>query len=528
MLMDANYVGLPQTQDLHGLATVSLHLHRPLGWLIEVVTRFAPLYPFPIPSVPAHHENYICTDTDIAMLYLNHKEEGYAPKLVSHPADLRKVSKRTGEESSQILKCLERFRWLGWTVPDADAVDRWMLAPEELFDVLCDFGGKRGIVDFTATVVFAMKSRITLEDAENAIAEGAAIAGLTYERRLDSAAGARDIVPSAAVSELFSEMYPSGGGLGARYGDKGIWHSGHVRWNLNVEAEVLEELAQMGIDLPDEEHRARWARLPWRARLILDGRGHQNEVLAPGPSTECVLFAASAALGEPLGDVWDAARQEAPAFGLSVPDLPDSLRIERPTHKHQTALVSGQRMEWQQLTMGALARCAYESNSDAGTAYEAMAPLRVIGALVPELPPHAIEDLRTTRPDRLDVAVLEGDFRVTKRNEPLVALDVVSIAGRVGESISQAWQRIKPYLPLGPEPEVTVFPDVLPLWQDLIILSRYLNGLLPALAGKVEPEHVAFLAHELEESESWVWGRLRLYAEMFDLDLSLMPEKEVS
>jgi hypothetical protein len=63
-------------------------------------------------------------------------------------------------------------------------------------------------------------------------------------------------------------------------------------------------------------------------------------------------------------------------------------------------------------------------------------------------------------------------------------------------------------------------PDVVPLWQDLILLSVYLDGQLPSLAGKVTAAQVAFAADGVEESAAWVVERLRGYADAFGLDLS--------
>ncbi|XKK39783.1 hypothetical protein HFP72_02635 [Nocardiopsis sp. ARC36] len=97
---------------------------------------------------------------------------------------------------------------------------------------------------------------------------------------------------------------------------------------------------------------------------------------------------------------------------------------------------------------------------------------------------------------------------------------MVSIAGHLGEPMRDTWRRIAPYLPLEPATtQVRKAPDVLPLWQDLAILSTGLNGALPAVSGPITDERLAFAAQGVGESSAWVRQRLEHYAELFGLEL---------
>ncbi|CAM5552092.1 hypothetical protein SALBM135S_06328 [Streptomyces alboniger] len=151
-----------------------------------------------------------------------------------------------------------------------------------------------------------------------------------------------------------------------------------------------------------------------------------------------------------------------------------------------------------------------------------------MGALVPELSPAEVEALPAEQPDARDAVALGGEHRVSAPGAPLCPLDLVGLAGRLGEPVRGTWQRIVPYLPLepapdfppGPAPAVDDVPDVVPLWQDLILLSVHADGVPPTLRGPVLASQVRFAARAVDESEEWVRDRLRLYAVLFGLDLT--------
>ncbi len=526
--------------DLRDLVVVSRRLDMSLGELADMCARYTPLRLVTPPEVPLHYQEYICTDDDLAALYLVDKTERlptreHTLRRVTHPGDVCEAAARRGVPTEVILERLRQFDWLGWTTPNAEAVEAWATMQEDVCRLLRDFSGDEQTLDWTATVVLAADRELTLCQAESELAELAELAGLTYTRRIPLESTSSGLVPSSEVTHLLSAASRRGGIAVTQ----GLTMDDLARYtpdSVAVEryADIVNELAEMGISAPSYPMLFEaWNDLPLRSRYAFSGnasgaRGHNY----PTEPKAVVLFVASARLKESLKDMWKLANIEATNFGLSVPDLPEALADFQPTWNEVNALtkvgasygmMDASTPEWVDVTMFGLARYALETKLNGRAAYERLALLRPLSALVPELSAEALRSLETSTPDYRDLLALEGTHRVTEPDEPLVPLDLVSIAARLGEPISETWQRFVPYLPLTVEPAVSHFPHVIPYWQDFAILTKYLDGLLPAIEGRVEPAHVEFVAREVGESEEWVWARLRLYETMFDLDLSDMP-----
>lgn len=526
--------------DLRDLVVVSRRLEMSLGELADVCARYTPLRLVPPPEVPAHHQEHICTDDDLAALYLVEKTERLpmrerTMKRVEHPGDVCEAAARHGVSTEVILQRLRQFDWLGWTAPSAEAVDAWATVQEDVYRLLRDYSGDGQTLDWTATVALAAERGLTLGQAESELTELAELTGLAYTCRTPLESKGRDLVPSAEVAQLLStarrrrEIAVT---HGLTLDDLALCMPDSVA--VERYADVVNELAEMAIPVSSYPMLFEaWNDLPLRSRYAFSGNdpGLQNKNYPVEP-TASVLFLASTRLKEPLKDMWKLANIEATNFGLSVPGLPKALADFRPTWNEINALmnigapyesISPSTPDWADVTMFGLARYAHETKLNGRAAYERLASLRPLGALVPELPAEALQSLETSTPDERDLLALEGTHRVTEPDGPLVPLDLVSIAARLGEPICETWQRFVPYLPLTVEPAVSHFPDVIPYWQDFAILTKYLDGLLPAIEGRVEPAHVEFVAQEVGESEEWVWARLKLYETMFDLDLSDMP-----
>lgn len=536
-------LGMSESNDLRDLVMASHKLRRPLGELINICARYTPLLLSPPPDVPSHQREYICSDEDFAMLYIvrEHERQYVDPfretRRVTHPADVCEVAKRLGVPTATILDRLGRFSWLGWGVPDAESVNAWADVDESGYSLLRDFTSDGHTLDWAATVVLASADEMTLEEAEDELAELARTIGLNYTRRLGPDFPGGELVPSEEVAALLSNAYKREGNLMSQgFGMEDLARYMPANVPLESYPRIVSELADMSVlttsyPLLFEA----WEELPLRAKYVFSGTGSnlRNDLLTE-PRTD-VLFVAACELKEPLKDVWRLAETEASKFGLQVPVLPTAVADFRPTQAEVSALLNvnvydsdddQSSLEWTPVSMFCLARYAHETESTGRAAYEKLAFLRPIGALVPQVSPAALQVLEKSRPDKRDLLALEGEHRVTKPDEPLVPLDLVSVAARLGEPISETWQRFVPYLPLTVEPAVAHFPDVIPHWQDFAILTKYLDGLLPAIEGRVDPAHVEFVAREVGESEEWVWGRLKLYEAMFDLDLSDMPVGE--
>lgn len=530
--------------DVRDLVLASQRLGRSLGELADECARYSPLRLVLPPEVPERYKDHVCTEEDVAMLYLIDKVDDlittrkYTAKRVVHPADVCEAARRLDVPTVAVLERLRQFNWLGWTVPDHEVVSGWAAVPASAHDVLRKFGADGRTLNWVAAVVLASDWDLTLEEAEEELTVFAELTGFGYARRFGPESDASDTVPSHEVAAFLSNAYkPTAFAVAQRLSMQDLAYFMPEYISFEEYPDIVGELADLGVQAPSYPRLFEaWDDLPLRSRYAFSGNEPNLEGNDyPTEPTASVLFVASTELKESLKEMWKLAKAEAGRFGLSVPTLPRALADFRPTWDEVWALVNiGPQdepthlptPEWTVVSMFDLARYAHEANLNGRAAYERLASFRPLGALVPELSAEALEALEKSRPDKHDLLALEGEHRVTKPDEPLVPLDLVSIAARLGERISETWQRFVPYLPLTVEPAVSHFPDVIPYWQDFAILTKYLDGLLPAIEGRVDPAHVEFVAHEVGESEEWVWGRLKLYETMFGLDLSDMPVGE--
>jgi hypothetical protein len=107
----------------------------------------------------------------------------------------------------------------------------------------------------------------------------------------------------------------------------------------------------------------------------------------------------------------------------------------------------------------------------------------------------------------------------------VTALELVQAAGRLGWTPNRAHQRLAALTPIGlkldyPGDEL---PDEVVRWQDLLLLTHYMDGQAPALTGRVDQSHIGKVAVETGESTDWLRERLALYAPLFQL---VIPEDD--
>jgi hypothetical protein len=305
----------------------------------------------------------------------------------------------------------------------------------------------------------------------------------------------------------------------------------------------VDELREAGVALPDAARLlCAWDELPTPSRYAFSGEdpswdGADYPVLA----TSAVLFTGSQRLRQQLSVLWDTAHREAKHLGLSAglvaPPPPRELRTFVPTREETSALIDDGMHEdvdyewfetprWVPLTARQLVTYARNRDVSARAAYRALAPLRAIGALVPELSADAESALPDEVPTVHDAVAVDPAYRLSAPGAPLQPLDLVSVAGRLGESVRETWQRrITPYLALeGTPPSISDVPDVVPGWQDVAILSERLDGKLPALNGSVGQGRIEHCARAVGETPAWVRARLETYAGLFGLRLERAAE----
>ncbi|MER7985081.1 caspase family protein [Streptomyces noursei] len=532
-------------EDLSGIARASASFREPLGKLAEACARYTPFVGKPLSAVPDHHRDHVCTDAELKLLYLQEGKHRWRPAV--HPWDVPVVAATTGIDPHEVHRRMAEFAWLGRPVPDPVLAARWAVVSPEMFAILRCYivhgADGRPVLPWAATIELAAECDMSVWEAERALAREAEPLGLVHRRRYTKRSSGRDVVPSPGTANLVQWLHQEDIRLedGVSLRDLAF-----VRSHQTSSEELswcLDELREAEVDLPDAADLLRaWDDLPTPSRYAFSGED-PSWVGAdyPVPATSAVLFTGSQRLRQQLSVLWDTAHREAQNLGLSAalvaPHPPEALRKFVPTWDEIAALVHEgmdddvdsewfESPHWTPLTAQRLVGYARARTLGAQAAYRALAPLRAIGALVPELTAEAEAALPDEVPTAHDAVAVDPAYRVSEPGTPLLPLDLVSIAGRLGESVRHTWQRrITPYLAFEETPpSITDVPDVVPGWQDLALLSEGLDGKLPALTGPVRQDRIEHCAQAVGETPEWVRGRLEMYAGLFGLQLKCAAE----
>ncbi|MFE7130898.1 caspase family protein [Streptomyces sp. NPDC057638] len=529
--------------DLSGIVRTSARDRQTLGALAATCAKYTPFLPEPLPAIPDHHRTYICTDDDVALLYV--QESAHTWRAVRTPWDIRAVAERTGRSPRSARRSIAAFSWLH-PVPDPALVDRWAAVPPELFPLLRRYvrvtGGGHPVLPWAATIDLAAEWEIPVSKAERVLAKVARPLGLVHHRRYEKGSAGRREIPSPDVAELVGWLHGEGllleNGVSLRdlaYVQPHKMSREELSWHL-------DELRALGVDVPDAAPLLRsWDDLPTPSRYAFSGVDPSFEAADyPVSATPAVLVTASQQLRQKLSFLWRTARQEARRLdlgdGMAPPKLPEELKAFSPTQDETAALVTYEwddntewceSPQWSPLTPQRLVDYARARRIGVRTAFNALKPLRAIGALVPDLSVDAVAALPDDVPSARDAVAVDPAHRVTTAGSPLLPLDLVSIAGRLGEPMPHTWRRIAPYLCMEDQrPTVDHIPDLVPHWQDLAILSQGFDGKLPALSGSVSQDRLLVSAHAVGESPRWVRERLERYADMFGLAIAPVGENE--
>ncbi|MEV0223104.1 caspase family protein [Streptomyces sp. NPDC050704] len=524
--------------DLSGVARASATFHEPLGKLAEACARYVPFVDKPLHAVPDHLRDHVCTDDELNLLYLHEDKHRWRPAI--HPWDVPVIAAATGVDAGEVRRRMAEFAWLGRPVPDPVLAARWDAVPAELLPVLRRFIVQSldgcPVLPWAAAIELAAEWEISVWEAERVLARETEALGVVHRRRYTKRSSGRDVVPSPDTGNLVRWLHESDIRLenGVSLRDLAFVRSHDTSWEeLSWSA---AELREAGVALPDAAGLlCAWDDLPTPSRYAFSGEDPSwDGADYPVPATSAVLFTGSQRLRQQLSVLWDTAHREAQNLGLSTdlvaPHPPGELRKFIPTGEETAALIADgphddvdyewfDTPHWAPLTAHRLVTFARDRNLGARTAYRALAPLRAIGALVPELSAEAEAALPDAVPTAHDAVAVDPAYRVSAPDSPLLPLDLVSVAGRLGESVRHTWQRrITPYLALeGTPPSITDVPDVTPGWQDVAILSECLDGKLPVLSGPVGQDRIELCARAVGETPDWVRRRLETYAGLFGL-----------
>ncbi|GLX93227.1 hypothetical protein Hesp01_11770 [Herbidospora sp. NBRC 101105] len=155
-----------------------------------------------------------------------------------------------------------------------------------------------------------------------------------------------------------------------------------------------------------------------------------------------------------------------------------------------------------------------------GSFLDQLHPYRQLGVELIDPTGEERETLAHTFPDDYDVELLtpSGTESAVLTVGPL---HLVKGAGRYGWTLATTHARFASLQPLG---LILDYPagacgDETVSWQDLLVVTEYLDGAEPALRGTVTHDHITWAAEELDESVDDVRARLRRFAPLFGFTL---------
>jgi hypothetical protein len=173
---------------------------------------------------------------------------------------------------------------------------------------------------------------------------------------------------------------------------------------------------------------------------------------------------------------------------------------------------------------GEIIQGALDLSCTVGEFLSVLEPYRKLGAPIPSLDPDIVADLAEWHPDHYDEDLLalydlDDEFQVFLTE--IEALCLVQLAGRLGLTLAETHRRLARMVPLGLKLDYPIsdFPEEIVRWQDLLLLTIYVDGQAPCLKGAVSTEHLATVAKETGETIEWLAARLHRYAPLFDLRL---------
>jgi hypothetical protein len=251
------------------------------------------------------------------------------------------------------------------------------------------------------------------------------------------------------------------------------------------------------------------------------------------PVTTVEISTLSYSIGGTFREAVDLYRQlfpETADFSMLSPALLESdLSFKR---QHLTALLNLRALHYPQLELewtleaANLVDMAFDLHLNLADALDALRPFRKIGLPIPSLGPEDRERLVKYQVDVFDKAMLwnsgeEGDHWGTPVKS-ISRLCLVQIAGRFGWTPAQAYDRVSRFEPFGLVVDLSrdICDDSPVHWQDLLVLTVYLDGQEPALYGEVSSDHLLRAAKEIDETIGEVRKRLARFAPLFGFTLS--------
>jgi hypothetical protein len=286
----------------------------------------------------------------------------------------------------------------------------------------------------------------------------------------------------------------------------------------------LQKFAPLGFRLPAREAVVAWmeASLPDRRCVSRDLDGERP--FRSGEMSVLQLVHLSQEMREPLSTVLSRLQRHAALFDLRLPRLDvDAVNAVGIT-RADLNLISDVVLRSREAINGEVPPLRIAAH-----AFERKERIRAVIDRLPDLVRTLQVDLQFPSTDELgetgdvvptaeDLLALSEDLRYRARSQcgEVSALHAIRLAGRLGQSIGSALERLRRFEGLGLRVPLTcsdACAQRIPAWQDIVVLTKHLDGQEP-LVSEVTNAHVARAAAVVQESPAVVVERLRDFASL--------------
>ncbi|MEU9869427.1 caspase family protein [Actinomadura sp. NPDC048021] len=479
------------------LARVSAHLNISIG---ELLQRIDDLLPGAVSSLDRNLDGlreHVFNNIEVKLF--TRDLDGLEPWIGSEvtPAHVAKAVARLDLEVSAIIEIFDRFAPLGYTVVMRDCYPDELTAAEiGVLQVIPMVGRVLAPIEFLALATRLEKNVYELaRELERVVAAGffsiPDLAGLG----------------GGSATEAEAEILDA---IGRRLDSEG-------RYRVSLWSVLCDVLGKIGIEgRPGYERRLRdYARL---IELLEPGRPITvPELLYLAWELKVDLGAAIEQYVRVFGDAADLSMvpEEALESRISGHQLTEYSALTGDLFEFYYAVgpVDWRIDPWRILASSARLRLSVQEM------LERLDECRVVGAPVPEVSESVAADYLEFFPDSYDLA-MTSEPEEGNRDRPvnrIDALHLVKTAGRFGWTLAYTDQRFRRIEPLGLELDypADACPDGLVHWQDLLVLTTFLDGQDPVVSGVIGRDHIAAAARDVEESEEQVAARLRKYRPLF-------------
>ncbi|GAB3154266.1 hypothetical protein GCM10027290_48450 [Micromonospora sonneratiae] len=490
------------------LARASVELNAPLDEVLQRVAQIVPDGWSPPAGDLTALRDHMFNRAELD-LFSQHVT-GRAPWIGSEvsPAHVVKVSTSLGRPVNDVLTLFEKFAPLGHCITKRDRYPNDLTPLEREALRYVDVVGQR----FTLLHVFALAGR-TATSTHDAY-RGLARLAETGMLRLPDFDTITDLTPTDTERAFVNDDLYRYNGSVTRYTLDTGWQA--IRW-------LVREIRSR--DFAGFEKRLE------QFRRLLDLADPRRPVTVPelvdlAYYLDCSISEAVKYLETILPDTTD--RSALPSGTLTSPATCHRL-------EERTALIGtwtqtndpDVALAWR-ISPGSIVAGAVAARQSVGDFLARLEPYRALGAPLPQLDEATQQTYRDITPDRYDRDMMvtiddQGAEHFIDRVSPL---RLVQTAGRFGWTLAGTHQRMARLVPLGLTLDypVDAVPDGIVHWQDLLVITRYLDGQEPTLSGRVGPAHVATAAEEVGEPVDQIRERLRRFAPLIGYQLDEEPQ----